>query len=72
MDEMEKCIIEKNAVIAEKDILISDLEREISSLKALCICRESEISEFKSKCSELEEGLAAAKSNKGIFGLGKR
>ena len=75
-EEELKNHISKNSngvrLLDEKDSRISDLEREISLLRELCSNRESEISELKDKCSEQEEALAAAKNNKGIFGLGKR
>lgn len=72
ISELEKHISDIMALLDEKNSRISDLEREISSLRELCSNRESEISELKDKCSEQEESLAAAKGNKGIFGLGKR
>ena len=72
ISELEKHISDIMALLDEKNSRISDLEREISSLRELCSNRESEISELKDKCSEQEEALAAAKNNKGIFGLGKR
>lgn len=72
ISELEKHISDIMALLDEKNSRISDLEREISSLRELCSNRESEISELKDKCSEQEEALAAAKDNKGIFGLGKR
>lgn len=72
ISELEKHISDIMALLDEKNSRISDLEREISSLRELCSNRESEISELKDKCSEQEEALAAAKGNKGIFGLGKR
>ena len=72
ISELEKHISDIMALLDEKNSRISDLEREISLLRELCSNRESEISELKDKCSEQEEALAAAKNNKGIFGLGKR
>ncbi|MGN1135370.1 MAG: hypothetical protein ACI4SF_04035 [Oscillospiraceae bacterium] len=72
ISELENRISDITALLDEKDSRISDLEREISSLKELCDSQKSSIAELKDKCSEQEEALAAAKSNKGIFGLGKR
>ena len=61
-----------SALLDEKDSRISDLEREISSLREMCDSQKSEIAELKDKCSEQEEALVAIKGNKGIFDLGKR
>ena len=72
ISEMEKRISDITALLDEKDSRISDLEREISSLRELCDSQKSAIAEFKQRCAEQEEALAAAKGNKGIFGLGKR
>ena len=72
INELEKRISDVSVLIDEKDSRISDLEREISSLRELCSSQRSEITALKDKCSEKEEALTAAKSNKGIFGLGKR
>ena len=72
ISELEKHISDVSALLDEKDSRISDLEREISSLRELCSSQRSEITSLKDKCSEQEEALAAAKGNKGIFGLGKR
>ena len=72
ISELEKHISDISALLDEKDSRISDLEREISSLREMCDSQKSEIAELKDKCSEQEEMLAAAKVNKGIFGLGKR
>ena len=70
--EFEKHISDITALLDEKDSRILDLEREISSLRELCSSQRSEITALKDKCSEQEEALSAAKTNKGIFGLGKR
>ena len=72
ISELENRISDISALLDEKDSRISDLEREISSLREMCDSQKSEIAELKDKCSEQEEMLAAAKVNKGIFGLGKR
>ena len=72
ISELENRISDITALLDEKDSRISDLEREISSLREMCDSQKSEIAELKDKCSEQEEMLAAAKVNKGIFGLGKR
>ena len=72
ISELENRISDITALLDEKDSRISDLEREISSLREMCESQKSEIAELKDKCSEQEEMLAAAKVNKGIFGLGKR
>ena len=72
ISELENRISDITALLDEKDSRISDLEREISSLRELCSSQRSEITALKDKCSENEEALTAAKSNKGIFGLGKR
>ena len=72
ISEMEKRISDITALLDEKDSRISDLEREISSLRELCDSQKSAIEELKQRCAEQEESLAAAKVNKGIFGLGKR
>ena len=72
ISELEKRISDVTALLDEKDSRISDLEREISSLRELCDSQKSAISELKQRCMEQEEALAAAKGNKGIFGLGKR
>ncbi len=70
--ELEKHISDITALHDEKDSRISDLEREISSLRELCDSQKSAIAELMQRCAEQEESLAAAKVNKGIFGLGKR
>lgn len=72
ISELENRISDITALLYEKDSRILDLEREISSLREMCDSQKSEIAELKDKCSEQEEMLAAAKVNKGIFGLGKR
>lgn len=72
ISELEKHISDITALLDEKDSRISDLEREISSLRELCNSQKSAIAEFKQRCLEQEEALAAAKGNKGIFGLGRR
>lgn len=72
ISELEKHISDIMALLDEKNSRISDLEREISSLRELCDSQKSAISELKQRCAEQEEALAAAKNNKGIFGLGKR
>lgn len=72
ISELENRISDITALLDEKDSRISDLEREISSLRELCSSQRSEITALKDKCSEQEEALSAAKTNKGIFGLGKR
>ena len=72
ISEMEKRISDITALLDEKDSRISDLEREISSLRELCDSQKLTIAELKQRCAEQEEALAAAKGNKGIFGLGKR
>lgn len=72
ISELENRISEVTALVNEKDSRISDLEREISSLRAMCDSQKSTIAELKQRCVEQEEALAAAKDNKGIFGLGKR
>ena len=72
ISEMEKRISDITALLDEKDSRISDLEREISSLRELCDSQKLTIAELKQRCAEQEETLASAKSNKGIFGLGKR
>ena len=72
ISELENRISDITALLDEKDSRISDLEREISSLRELCSSQRLEITALKDKCSKQEEALASAKSNKGIFGLGKR
>ena len=72
ISELENRISDVSALLDEKDSRISDLEREIALLREMCDSQKSEIIELKDKCSEQEEALAAAKNNKGIFGLGKR
>lgn len=72
ISELEKHISGVTALLDEKDSRISDLEREISSLRELCDSQKSAIAELTQRCVEQEESLAAAKVNKGIFGLGKR
>ena len=72
ISELENRISDITALLDEKDSRISDLEREISSLRELCNSQKSAIAELKQRCAEQEESLAAAKGNKGIFGLGKR
>lgn len=72
ISELENRISDISALLDEKDRRISDLEREVSSLSEMCESQKLEIAELKDKCSEQEEMLAAAKVNKGIFGLGKR
>lgn len=72
ISDLENRISDITALLDEKDSRISDLEREISSLRELCDRLKSEIAEFKQRCAEQEDALAVAKSNKGIFGLGKR
>lgn len=72
ISEQEKHLSDVTALLDEKDSRISDLEREISSLRELCDSQKSAIAEFKQRCAEQEEALAVSKSNKGIFGLGKR
>ena len=72
ISELEKRISDITALLDEKDSRILDLEREISSLREMCDSQKSEITSLKDKCSEQEEALASVKSNKGIFGLGKR
>ena len=72
INELEKHISDVTALLDEKDSRISDLEREISSLRELCYSQKSVIAELKQRCTEQEEMLAAAKVNKGIFGLVKR
>ena len=72
ISELKNRISDITALLNEKDSRISDLEREISSLRELCDSQKSEIAEHKQRCAEQEEALAAAKSNKGIFSLGKR
>ena len=72
ISELEKHISNVSALLDEKDSRISDLGREIASLRELCDSQKSSIAELKQRCAEQEESLAAAKINKGIFGLGKR
>ena len=48
-------------MLEEKYSCISDLEREISSLRELCNSQKSAISEFQQRCLEQAEALAAAK-----------
>ena len=72
ISELENRISDITALLDEKGSRISDLEREISSLRELCDSQKSAIAELKQRCAEQEESLAAAKVNKGIFGLGKR
>ena len=72
ISELEKHISDVSALLDEKDSRISDLGREIASLRELCDSQKSVIAELKQRCTEQEEMLAAAKGNKGIFGLGKR
>lgn len=72
ISEMEKRISDITALLDKKDSRISNLEREILSLRELCDSQKSAIEELKQRCAEQEEALAAAKGNKGIFGLGKR
>ena len=72
ISEFEKHISDVSVLLDEKESRISDLEREISSLRELCDSQKSAIAELKQRCAEQEEALAAAKGNKGIFGLGKR
>ena len=72
ISEMEKRISDITALLDEKNSRISNLEREILSLRELCDSQKSAIEELKQRCAEQEEALAAAKGNKGIFGLGKR
>ena len=72
ISEYEKHISDISALLNEKGSRISDLEREISLLRELCNSQKSAIEELKQRCAEQEEALAAAKGNKGIFGLGKR
>lgn len=72
ISELENRISDITVLLDEKDSRISDLEREISSLRELCDSQKSAIAELKQRCAEQEESLAAAKGNKGIFGLVKR
>ena len=72
ISELENRISDITALLDEKDSRIAELESNNATLRELCDRYSSDADEYKRKCEELSEALAAAKGNKGIFGLGKR
>ena len=72
ISELENRISDIAALLDEKDSRIAEFESNIATLRKLCDRYSNDVDEYKRKCEELSEALAAAKVNKGIFGLGKR
>lgn len=72
LEEKSKVITELETIIKEKDNRIADLERDNEHIREQSACINELAEEYRQKAKSLEDELAAAKTSKGFFGIGKR